>query len=227
MADPEIKSTNGSPPPEQGTDQGESTPPSPLRVVFAIVGETFSPRFVLAWTELLWSLQRKQVDVSMRITQPMHRTWQTVLGYNDLGEGSLFDKQPYDVAILVGPDSIPTTHNVLKLLDSPHEVTACPCSDGCNVLAAEKKGDEGIPLERWQAILKENGGEGYLPVHATALACVAFKKGVLEKLHPPHIFTAPPIVSPATALCTNLANQGFTLYLDLTSPVPVQVLAVV
>ena len=193
-----------------------------LRLQLCVIGETFSAPFLLAWTELMWALGQKGVVPHVRVSQATG-TWQSVLGYDAESQGQLFEGQSYDVALLLGPGALPTAASVLRLLDSPHDVTAAPCAHGASLLAVEERGQGPMTAERWHDVLQDvrsGRRDAYLPVHTAGLACLALKAGVLERLQPPAIFTAPPCASPATSLCRNLHRAGAAVVLDCLAPVP-------
>ena len=225
-------------------------PPAPMqagetrpRVIFCLPGREFSRHFLISWTRLLMTLTEAKVDVvmSQNANSMVHFARMNCLGGDNRkgkNQKPFQGEIPYNYLIWIDSDIVFNPEDVIRLLRSPHAVTAGYYRmENSMAFAAVKTWDEEYFAKNGtfeflteEAIkeYRDTTTQEYMPVDYTGMGMMCFRYGVLENLEYP--WFASPITTIKTAdgqefhdimsedvyLCRKLKEAGTTIMLDTT-----------
>jgi hypothetical protein len=204
-----------------------------MKIVFCMPGRSYSREFLLAWSDLLIQATAKghQCMISQQYSSVVHFARARCLG-GDVLKGP--DQKPfqgiveYDAMMWIDSDMIFKVEDFLKIIESPHDVTAgIYMMEDLQNLAVVKDWDE--------EYFKKNGSfkflsppdlenePRYVPVSYAGMGWMLIRKGVIEDLKYPWFWSPLQQVgdlvdmnSEDVALCRAMKAAGHQVYIDKT-----------
>jgi hypothetical protein len=180
-----------------------AAPPQPVKkIVFALPGDNFSSKFLIAWTATisrLWETRRYDIMISPATGSYVPFVRMATLGLDVLrGEDQKpFNGQDFDVWITIDSDIVFTYEQIIKLIEATDEhpivagmyrmsdlVNYAFVKDWDQTYFKEKGTFQFITpeeIEKW----KEETSFKYFPVVYSGMGFMAIKKEVFEKIKYP------------------------------------------
>lgn len=201
-----------------------------MKVIFALPGKEYSREFLMSWTELMMQATAKghQCMVSQNYSSVVHFARAKCLGGDVLAgpdQKPFQGKVDYDAVMWIDSDIVFKPDDFLKILESPHDVTA-------GLYMMEDMENFAVVKEWDEEFFKKNGTfefvkattvfeEQYMPVAYAGMGWMLVRSGVMEKLKYPWFYgplqtigQAQDMMSEDVAFCRSLAASGTQVYVD-------------
>lgn len=215
------------------TDKNESvTPPKQKVIVFCIPGKSFTNRFLILWSELLLQcilngyrpILCQENDKNLYIQR--NKCLGANLLSNDENQKPFQGKVDYDYIVFLDPNVVFTFDTLIKLLESPHDVTTGIYLFNEKTTNLVKEMNHNFYLENgtFQFVLQddivnlEKEDNRYFDVDFTDLGFIVFKNGAIEKLKYPWFdaTTKEPVAlfTDSYSFCQKLKENNIKIYAD-------------
>jgi hypothetical protein len=214
-----------------------------MKIVLCVPGRQFSNRFLASWTSVVVNLIQEghEVVISQKYSSMVHFARAMCLGA-DVFAGK--DQVPfqgqvdYDVLLWIDSDIVFNYEQVIRIIQSPHQVTSgLYMMENNTHLCAVREWDEGYywknggfefvtneSIQRWK---DEHPSEPYMKCSYAGMGFMAIKKGVIENLEYPWFYrpvysitnketgqTIQDIHSEDVCFCKNIQDKGIDIYVD-------------
>lgn len=196
----DIQNDTGSMNTSQPTDE---QPIKRTKVVFALPGDTFNSKFLIAWTATiskLWDLRKYEIMLSPGTGSYVPFVRMQTLGLDVMrGENQKpFDGQDFDVWVTLDSDIIFTPDQIIQLIESTEEhpvVSGMYRMSDLTNFAFVKDWDTNYFMEKGTfkfstpeeiETWKKETELKYLPVYYTGMGFMAVRKEVLDKMKYPY-----------------------------------------
>lgn len=183
-------------------------PPVPRkkRVILSVPGDSFTNKFLIAWTRTLnalWSSSKYEVVISQGVSSCVHFARMHTLGLSVLRgcDQKVFDGMPFDVWLTLDSDIVWTPEQIMELIDNTdiHPVVAGSyMMADMTHLAVVKDWDTDFFAEYGSfqfltpkdvADWKRETGLKFMPVSYSGLGAFCCRKEVLDSLQYPYFYT--------------------------------------
>jgi len=173
-----------------------------MKIVFCISGNSFSPTFILCWSDTLMQMTSKGHTVSLSVQS----TFQKCLAVHP--EKGVFQGEDFDLAIFVGPNTVFTPQNVFDLIESPHSVTT-----GFTMTEDLKTFDAWMSGKPLEAKDLDGGIPRYLPIEFSGLRMFSMSRDFLGKVLQP-FFHSTATQSEAEVVHAAVRSHNVNMFLD-------------
>jgi hypothetical protein len=207
-----------------------------MKIIFCLPGNSFSGEFLVAWTQIAFSLREKghQIFISQAYSSFVSFSRAKCLGGNSQsGENQkpFGGNVDYDVMIWMDSDILAKEEHIYALLDSPHDVTCglYKMDDNIHFAVIEKWDEEFYKDKGHFEFMTEKDvvnfmkkSERYVQVAYSGMGMMAIKKGAVEKITYPWFFydlqrmgTIVEMCSEDVALCRKFKDANIPIFLDI------------